>query len=245
MFIENLRRAKSKWRVWIGILMGLIVISLLATFSYAGNNLNASAGNTDTSILASAETMAENAESAAKKADNDATVQGEAAAAYLSLAGYQELYLEDPTDAYEKALTYAQNMVTACGSVESPDYESAYDYVLRAEAGLEDVEGLSASFQESLAVLDISQAYLDTYFNYMSSLDAYDQFISDMDAVTEKLEPLAAEEPAEDEEEEKAEEGEEAQESDAMNAEEMTPSELLDYTAELVRQATVAKDSAE
>ena len=79
MFIENLRRAKSKWRVGIGILMGLIVISLLATFSYAGNSMTASASGSDVGILAAAETKAEDAETSAKNAADDATVQGEAA----------------------------------------------------------------------------------------------------------------------------------------------------------------------
>ena len=78
MFIENLRRAKSKWRVGIGILMGLIVISLLATFSYAGNSMTASASGSDVGILAAAETKAEDAETSAKNAADDATVQGEA-----------------------------------------------------------------------------------------------------------------------------------------------------------------------
>ncbi|MGM9566747.1 MAG: hypothetical protein ACI3W6_01020 [Clostridia bacterium] len=239
MFIENLRRAKSKWRVGIGILMGLIVISLLATFSYAGNSMNASSASSDTGILASAEAMAEDAEKSAKNAADDATVQGEAASAYLSLAGYMELYLEDPSDAYEKALKYAQNMVTACGSVESPDYESAYGYVLEAQAGLEDADGLSSAFLESLNVMEISEDYLNTYYNYMSSLDAYDQFITDMDTVTEKLEALAADEPEEEESEETEDEEE------TGNDEAKTPAELMDYAAELVRQATVARDSAE
>ena len=243
MFIENLRRAKSKWRIWIGILMGLIVISLLATFSYAGNSMNASAASSgDTGILASAEAKADEAGKAAKNAAGDATVQGEAAEAYLSLAGYQELYLEDTADAYEKAREYAENMVAACGSVESPDYESAYGYLMEACSGLGDAEGLSSAFQDSLKVMDISESYLNSYFNYMSALSAYDQFITDMDAVTEKLEALAADEP----EEEEADETEESEdEEETGNDEAKTPSELMDYAAELIRQATVARDSAQ
>ena len=241
MFIENLRRAKSKWRVGIGILMGLIVISLLATFSYAGNSMTASASGSDVGILAAAETKAEDAETSAKNAADDATVQGEAASAYLSLAGYMELYLEDPTDAYENALKYAENMVEACGSVQSPDYESAYGYVLEAQAGLENAEGLSSAFLESLDVMDISEDYLNTYYNYMASLDAYDQFIADMDTVTEKLESLAADEPTEEE----SEKTEASEDSESVEDEKMTPSDLLDYAEELIRQATTAKDSAE
>lgn len=244
MFIENLRRAKSKWRVWIGILMGLIVISLLATFSYAGNNLNASAASTDAGLLESAEQMAEDAEKAAKAAANDSTLQGEAAAAYLSLAGYQELYLEDPADAYKKALVYAENMVAACGNVESPDYNTAYGYVLDAEAGLKDAESLSSAFVDSLSVVDIDETYLRSYFNYMSALNAYDQFITDMDAVTEKLEALAAEEPAESDDAE-ADETEDGDEAADNESEAKTPAELLNSAAELVRQATVARDTAE
>ena len=77
MFIENLRRAKSKWRIWIGILMGLIVISLLATFSYAGNSMNASAASSgDTGILASAEAKADEAGKADGAGKNRAEADG-------------------------------------------------------------------------------------------------------------------------------------------------------------------------
>ena len=89
--------------------------------------------------------------------------------------------------------------------------------------------------------MDISEDYLNTYYNYMASLDAYDQFIADMDTVTEKLESLAADEPTEEE----SEKTEVSEDSESVEDEKMTPSELLDYDEELIRQATTAKDSAE
>ena len=89
-------------------------------------------------------------------------------------------------------------------------------------------------------MMDLSESYLNSNFNYMSELNAYDQFITDMEAAKAKLEDLAADEP---EEEEEAEESEDEEETG--NDEAKTPSELMDYAAELIRQATVARDSAQ
>lgn len=238
MFIENLRRTKKKWRVGIGILLGLIVISLLATFSYAGNSVNTGSVPTETTVLAEAEAVAENAAEAAKNAANDVTIQGKAAAAYLSLAGYQALYLEDTAKAYEQAGDYARNMISACGTVENPDYETAYDYLMKAQFGLGDAQSVSAAFNESLKVVEINETYLNSYFNMMTALNANEQFITDMDAVQAKLKPLADKEPKADKNADKGKE-------DKAGDTEKTPSELMDYAAELVQQATVAQNSQE
>ena len=243
MFIENLRHAKNKWRVLVGILMGLIVISLLATFSYAGRSVGVSgSSDSDSSVLATAEATAENAAKAAKDADGDMTVQGDAAAAFLSLAAYQELFLEDPADSYKEALKYAQAMVTACGDTQEPDYDCAYGYELSAYAGLGDSASLSAAFNESLKFVDIDQTYLDSYFGLMSGLEAYDQFVADMDGVNEKLEKQAAKEPAKDKKEKaKAKESEDG----VMAEEEMSASDLIEYVQQLVNQANLSVSSAE
>lgn len=246
MFIEGLRKAKNKWRILVGVLMGLIIISLLATFSYAGRSVNVSDTNTgDGTILSSVEETAKSAGSAAKKADGDITVQGDAAAAYLNLAAYQDLYLEDSKDSYEKALEYAQNMVEACGSAKDPDYATAYGYEFSAYQGLGDEKGLSDAFNESLSVVDIDESFLNSYYSAMSGLKAYDAFIADMDAVTKKLEALAKEEPAaeEDKTTEDTEDTEDSENTDSTadsSSEDMTASELLEVVSGLVDNANAA-----
>ena len=187
MFIEGLRRAKNKWRIVVGILMGLIIISLLLTFANFGNKVDSSGIAKDSSPLGVAETTAENTAASAKAADGDMTVQGEAAAAYLSLAAYQNLYLEDPAKSYEQALVYAQNMVEACGSVKDPDYETAYTYKISALAGIGDAEKLSAAFNESLSHVELSQGYLQAYAQAMMKLDANEQLVTDLTAAQEQI----------------------------------------------------------
>lgn len=241
MFIEGLRKAKNKWRILVGVLMGLIIISLLATFSYAGRSVNVSDTNTgDATVLSSVEETAKSAGDAAKKADGDITVQGDAAAAYLNLGAYQDLYLEDSGDSYKKALEYAKNMVAACGSAKDPDYVTAYGYEFSAYQGLGDEKGLSEAFNESLSVVDIDESFLNSYYSAMSGLKAYDAFIADMDTVTKKLEALAKEEPAA-EEDKTAEDSENTDDNTAADSsEDMTASELLDVVSGLVDSANAA-----
>ncbi|MGI5873987.1 MAG: hypothetical protein ACOX8R_04935 [Bacillota bacterium] len=203
MFIEGLRRAKNKWRIVVGVLMGLIVISLLLTFANFGNKVDTSGVATNTTALTAAETAAENAASAAKSASGDMTVQGEAASAYLTLAAYQDLYLEDPAKSYQKALTYAKAMVEACGSTQEPDYETAYGYEFSALKGLGDGEGLSAAFNESLGAVTVSQDYLNSYAAAMIAVGANEQLVTDLETVKTKL----AEDPTIAAEDEAAEDG--------------------------------------
>lgn len=230
MFIEGMRRAKNKWRVGVGVLLGLIVISLVLSFAFFGSSIQGVSDGSDAAsgILESAEASAESAAEAAKDADGDMTVQGQAAASYLSLAAYRELYLEDPADAYKEALKYAQNMVDACGGTESADYDTAYGYVIRANAGLGDVDALSAAFLESLSYVTLDESYIQSYYSAMSALDADEQFIADMDEVKSVLNGQIKDEPAEDEPAE-GEYGEEA-----TDGEESTPATVLEYVEELI-----------
>lgn len=244
MFIENLRHAKNKGRLWVGILMGLIVISLVATFAYVGSDYGVSA-NTSSDYLTTEEDTAKSAASAAKADDTDMDAQGTAASAYLSLAIYQDLYLEDNTKSYEKALEYGQAMVTACASADEPDYETAYGYEFTAYQGLADADSLSSAFNESLDQFDITESYLDTYYSAMSTLGAYDQFVTDMESVTSLLnDKLAEEEAAGGDEEATDDEDADSEDSGDTDTEDVSTSDLIDYVATLVSEATAASTSA-
>lgn len=234
MFIENLRNVKDKRRVLIGVLLGLIILSLLLTFAYFGSDIGVSADNGSTGdFLKDAENAAKIAGDVADKSD-DMEAQNEAASAYFALAGYQVLHLEDATKSYKKALKYAEAMVAACGSAEAPDYETAYGYEIKAYAGLKDAQGLSAAFNESLEFVELNQSYLSTYNTAMTELDAQEQFIADMETVTAKLQEQAKAEPKADDE-------------DAEESTEMSASQLIDYVASLVAaaQGTSAPADAE
>lgn len=238
MFIENLRHVKNKRRILIGVLMGLIAISLVLTFANFGGNFNVSAG-TSSDYLAEAEAAADSAAASAKAAGDDMEAQGAAASAYLSLAVYQELFLEDNSKSYEKALKYGQAMVAACAKAEEPDYETAYGYEFSAYQGLADADGLSAAFNESLDAFDISQSYLDSYYSAMSALGANDQFVSDMETVTNMLSDEAAKEGTDSGEEAAAnEEDEDSEDSADTPTENVSASDLIAYVANLVSQAT-------
>lgn len=245
MFIENLRHVKNKRRILIGVLMGLIVISLLLTFANFGGSLNVSA-NASSNYLAEAEATADSAAASAKAAGDDIEAQGTAASAYLSLAVYQELFLEDSNKSYEKALKYGQAMVTACAKAEEPDYETAYGYEFSAYQGLADADGLSAAFHESLNNVTISQSYLDSYYSAMSTLGANDQFVTDMESVTDILNKQAAKEEtaggeeAAANEEDKDSEDEDSEEGEDAATEAVSASDLIAYVANLVSQATAS-----
>lgn len=246
MFIEGMRRAKNKWRVGVGVLLGLIVISLVLSFAFFGSSIQGVSDSSQaTGILESAEAAAEAAAQSAKDADGDMTVQGQAAASYLSLAAYCELYLEDPADAYKEALKYAQNMVKACGGTEAADYNTAYGYVISANAGLGDVDALSAAFLESLSLVTLDESYIQSYYSAMSALGATDQFVADMDEVKSVLKEQIKEEPAEEEaaDDEDGEDGEDGEET--VEAEEATPAALLEYVEELITSAKAEQNTAE
>lgn len=239
MFIENLRHVKNKRRILVGTLMGLIMISLVATFAYVGTDFGVSA-STSANYLAEAEAAAKNAAAIAKAADGDVEAQGTAASAYLSLAAYEELFLEDNSKSYEKALKFSQAMVAACAKAETPAYETAYGYEFSAYQGLRDAAGLSAAFNESLGVFDVSQSYLDTYYAAMSALSANDQFVADMETVTGLLSEKAMQEGADSGEavtEGDAEDGGEGADTPAEN---VSAGDLIAYVATLVSQATGA-----
>ena len=237
MFIEGVRRAKNKWRVGVGILLGLIIVSLVLSFAFFGSSIGGvSETAQSTDILESAELNAEAAAAAVKDAEGDMTVIGEAAAAYLSLAAFQELYLADSADAYKEALNYAEQMVAACGSTEAADYETAYGYVLEANYGLGDAAALSTAFLESLDFVTISETYINSYYQMMSTLGATEQFITDMDAVKAVLEPQVEEVPVEEGEAEEGEEG---------DNESGTPAAVLEYVDELLVSAKVENATAD
>lgn len=239
MFIENMRHAKNKRRFLVGILMGLIMISLVATFAYVGSDFGVSA-DTSSDYLATAESTAESAASEAKSAKDDMEAQGTAASAYISLATYQDLFLEDNAKSYEKALKYGQAMVAACANADKPDYETAYGYIFSAYQGLDDAKGLSAAFNESINNFDITQSYLDSYYSAMSALGANEQFVTDMKAVTSLLNDKQAEEEAAGGSEEAAEDekSEDSKDGEDTGTEEVSTSDLIAYVAQLVSQAT-------
>lgn len=191
MFIENMRHAKNKGRIWVGILMGLILISLFITYANIGGTSGLGASSSDSGPYATAESTAKNAASAAKADKKDMDAQGTAASAYLNLAAYQNLYLEDGTKSYKKALKYAEAMVTACASAKEPDYATAYGYEFSAYQGLGDADGLSAAFNASLKKVTLSENYLNSYYTAMSALKAYDQFNTDMATVSDLLNKAA------------------------------------------------------
>ncbi|MBR5329412.1 MAG: hypothetical protein IKV45_04315 [Firmicutes bacterium] len=230
MFIEGVRRAKNKWRIGVAVLLGLIIVSLVLSFAFFGSSIGGAADSAPSDILGSAEYTAEAAAEAVKGAEGDMTVLGQAASAYLSLAAYQVLYMEDPTKAYKEALKYAEEMVAACGSTEAADYNTAYGYVLQANAGLGDAAALSTAFNASLDVVTIDESYINAYYNYMDALGATEQFMNDMETVKAILEPLAEDAPAEDE----------ATEEDIENpGDSGTPAAVLDYIEELLVAAKV------
>lgn len=239
MFIEGMRRAKNKWRIGVGVLLGLIVISLVLSFAFFGSSIQgvSDSSNAATGILESAEASAESAAEAAKDADGDMTVQGQAAASYLSLAAYRELYLEDSADAYKEALKYAQNMVDACGGTEAADYDTAYGYVISANAGLGDVDALSAAFLESLSYVTLDESYIQSYYSAMSALDANEQFIADMDEVKSILNEQVEDEPAEED----SAEGEDDEES--TETEGSTPAAVLEYVEELIASVNAQQNA--
>lgn len=240
MFIENLRHVKDKRRILVGILMGLIMISLVATFAYVGSDFGVSAG-TSSDYLAESEAAAKSAAATAKAAKGDMEAQGTAASAYLSLAVYQELFLEDNSKSYEKALKYSQAMVAACAKAEKPDYETAYGYEFSAYQGLADADGLSAAFNESLDTIDLSESYLDSYYSAMSALGANDQFVADMETVTSLLNDQAAKEGAGSGEEAAADkDSAEGEDSGDAAAEDVSAADLIAYVAGLVSQATAS-----
>ncbi len=243
MFIENLRHVKNKRRILIGVLMGLIVISLLLTFANFGGSLNVSA-DASSDYLVKAEATAESAAASAKAAKGDMEAQGTAASAYLSLAVYQELFLEDNSKSYEKALKYGQAMVTACAKAEKADYATAYGYEFSAYQGLADADGLSAAFHESLDTVDLSESYLDSYYSAMSALGANDQFVTDMKTVTNLLSEEAEKEGTDSGEEATTDNDSEASEdsegSEDTPTEEVSASDLIAYVANLVSQATAS-----
>jgi hypothetical protein len=241
MFIENLRHVKNKRRLLVAILMGLIMISLVATFAYVGTDYGVSA-NTSADYLASAEEGAKSAESAAKADASDVDAQESAVYAYLSLAAYQELYLEDNAKSYEKALKYAQAMVAAYADADEPNYEAAYSYEISAYRGLADADGMSDAFNESLGAFDLTQSYLDTYYSAMSTLGANDQFVADMETVASMLKDQLEEGETAGSEEE-ATEDEDSEASEETGA--VTASDLLDYVATLVGEATGTTDTTE
>lgn len=230
MFIENLRHAKNKGRLWVGILMGLIVISLVATFAYVGSDYGVSA-NTSSDYLTTAEDTAKSAASAAKADAADMDAQGTAASSYLSLATYQDLFLKDNTKSYEKALKYGQAMVTACAGADKPDYETAYGYEFSACQGLADADGLSSAFNESLDKFDITESYLNSYYGAMSTLGAYDQFTTDMATATDLLNK-------------KVDSGDDTTTTDS-SGNEVTTSDLIAYVASLVTEASSAQSGTD
>ena len=194
MFIENMRHAKNKGRIWVGILMGLILISLFITYANVGGKSGLGASSSNSSgPYATAESTAKSAASDAKADKNDMDAQGTAASAYLSLAAYQNLYLDDGTKSYNNALKYAEAMVAACASAKEPDYATAYGYEFSAYQGLGDADGLSAAFNASLKKVTLSEDYLNSYYTAMGALKAYDQFNTDMAAVTDLLNKEAKE----------------------------------------------------
>jgi hypothetical protein len=233
MFIENMRHAKHKKRWLVGIILAAVLVGLFAMYGNLGNNLGISSSSSN-DALSTAQDTAKSAASAAKSSEDDMDAQGTAASDYLSLAAYQSLYLEDNTKSYEKALDYAKAMVTACGSAETPDYETAYGYEFSAYEGLGDADGLSSAFNESLSYVDLTESYLSTYYSAMSSLEAYDQFNTDMDTVTTKLEKL------------EAKEGSSSTTTDSEDeSETVTTSDLIDYVASLVSESTSAAAESE
>jgi tetratricopeptide (TPR) repeat protein len=226
MFIEGIRHAKKKWRAGVAVLLGLIIVSLVLSFAYFGQSVGTAPTAEGGNPLETAEIAAENAAAAADEAAGDATVLGSAAEAYLSLAAYQELYLEDASKSYEAALDYAQQMVTACGSTPDADYATAYSYVFEAYMGLGDADGISAAFNEALTVVTLDQNFVNTYYQYMYSLGAYDLILVDLEAALAIAEETA---PAEGEGEEDIE----------------SPMTLAESIEELLVSAKVAKDTAE
>ena len=234
MFIEGMRRAKKKWRIGVGILLGLIIISLVLSFAFFGSSIGVSDTAQPTDILESVEYSAEAAADAVKDAEGDMTVLGQAAAAYLSLAAYQDLYLVDSADAYREALNYAEQMVAACGSTESADYNTAYGYVLEADFGLGDAAALSAAFVESLAYVTIDESYIQSYYQKMSELGDLVQFQADMEEVKAILEPQVGEAPAED-----------TEEDEETPAETGTPASVLSYVEDLLDAVRIELDTAE
>ncbi|MBQ1252688.1 MAG: hypothetical protein IIY02_07210 [Firmicutes bacterium] len=224
MFIEGIRHAKKKWRAGVAVLLGLIIVSLVLSFAYFGQSVGTAPTAEGGNALETAEIAAENAAAAADEAAGDATVLGSAAEAYLSLAAYQELYLEDASKSYEAALDYAQQMVTACGNTPDADYATAYSYVFEAYMGLGDADGISAAFNEALTVVTLDQNFVNTYYQYMYSLGAYDLILVDLEAALAIAEETA---PAE---------GEEDIES---------PMTLVESIEELLVSAKVANDTAE
>lgn len=211
MFIEGLRRAKSKWRIGVSILLGLIIVSLVLSFAYFGQTMGGTGVTETASPLEAAESAAETAAAAANDAAGDATVLGNAAAAYLSLAAYQELYLEDSADSYAAALDYANQMVAACGTTPEADYATAYSYVFEAYMGMGDAAGLSAAFNEALKVVTLDESFIDTYYRYMNVLGDNELLIADLTTAKDLADKAA---PAEDETaaEGEAEEGEATEE---------------------------------
>ena len=242
MFIEGLRRAKKKWRIGVGVLLGLIIISLVLSFAFFGSSIGVSETPQATDILEAAELNAEAKADAVKDAEGDMTVIGDAAAAYLSLAAYQDLYLHDSADAYKEALDFAQQMVAACGSTEAADYNTAYSYVMEANFGLGDAAALSAAFNESLALVTIDESYINSYYQMMSALNALEQFSTDMDAVKAILEPQVEDADAPAEGEEAVAEGEEDNETPGETG---TPAAVLEYVDELLTSAKLELDTAE
>ena len=232
MFIEGIRHAKKKWRVGVAILLGLIIVSLVLSFAYFGQSVGTAPDAQGGNPLETAELTAENAAAAADEAAGDATVLGSAAAAYLSLAAYQELYLEDASDSYAAALDYAQQMVTACGTTPDADYISAYSYVFEAYMGLNDAAGLSAAFNEALNVVTLDMDFINTYYQYMYALGAFDLIVTDLEAAKAIAETDA---PAVEEGAEEAE-GEETEDA---------PKSLVESIDELIVSARVTSETGE
>lgn len=228
MFIENMRHAKHKKRILVAFLMVAVAVGLFAMYGNVGSSSGISSGSSSsTSALTTAEDTADSAASDAKSNETDMDAQGMAASAYLSLASYQTLYLQDSAASYKKALKYAEAMVTACGSAETPDYTTAYGYEFSAYQGLDDADGLSAAFNESLTNVELNETYLNTYYTAMSAVSAYDQFTTDMATVTDLLN-------------EKEASGDDTTTTDS-SGNEVTTSDLIDYVASLVTQATTAE----
>lgn len=237
MFIEGVRRAKNKWRIGVGVLLGLIIVSLVLSFAFFGSSIGGVSDTPEaTDVLESAELNAEAAAEAVKDAEGDMTVIGQAAAAYLSLAAFRDLYLQDSADAYAEALKYAEQMVAACGATEAADYNTAYGYVLEANFGLGDAAALSAAFTESLDYVTIDESYINGYYQKMSALGASEQFIADMEGVKAILEPQVGEAPAED--------AEETEDNEAPG-ETGTPAAVLEYVEELLVSARVENATGE
>lgn len=229
MLFEKLHNAKKTWKIPVLVVIILLLMGLLGSFAYLGSSFNTGTNTTATNgdTMDNLKDLAKSAGKSADSSNDDADAALAAANAYYNLAAYQQLYNEGDKaqKSYQTMKTYTEKTLEIYGSAETTDaqWQEAYQLLFIADNAIGDVDGMRASFEESLAVMVPGSSYLQTYASLLAAAEDYQSAIDDLNAAIKVLQPLA-------------DTGDEDDENDDENADAETPADVIETANSLIEQ---------